>query len=242
MGSTDIGNVRDALAPTGVLRAAINLGNAVLAQTDTDGSPKGVTVDLANEIARRLAVPVALTGFDAAAKVLEALGSGAFDIGYLAIDHKRADVIDFTAPYVLIEGAYIVRNDAPYQKPADVDMPGVRIGVGKGAAYDLFLTRELKNAEIVRYPTSADVFDGFLRDGLEAGANIRQPAARFAAFHGGLRVLAEPFMQIRQAIAIPRGRGPACAWADQLLVELKASGFIADALKRAGQGDALVAP
>ncbi|MCA0422499.1 MAG: transporter substrate-binding domain-containing protein [Proteobacteria bacterium] len=238
----ELDKVRTALAPTGTLRTAINLGNAVLAQRGTDGAPSGVTVDLSREIAHRLGVPVQLTGFDAAAKVVDALGSSAYDIGFLAVDPKRADTIDFTAPYVLIEGAYIVHNEAPYQTPADIDQPGVRIGVGKGAAYDLFLSRELKSAELVRYPTSADVFDGFLRDRLEAGANIRQPAAAFAARHGGLRVLAEPFMQIRQAVAIPRGKAPAPAWVDALLVELKASGFIAAALQRSGQGDALVAP
>lgn len=230
------------LAPTGTLRAVINLGNAVLAQRQANGSPAGVTVDLSREIGRRLGVPVELTAFDAAAKVVEALGSGHFDIGFLAIDPQRADTIDFTPPYVLIEGAYVVRNDAPYHSLADLDMVGVRIGVGKGAAYDLFLSRQLKNASLVRYPTSAEVFAGFLHDGLEAGANIRQPAAAYAAQHGGLRVLAEPFMQIRQAVAMPRGRGPARTWVEAALVDLKASGFIASALSRAGQDEALVAP
>ncbi len=238
----DLADIKRVLAPTGTLRAAINLGNAVLAQRQQDGRPAGVTVDLSHDLGRRLGVPVELTGFDAAAKVVEALGSGSFDIGFLAIDPQRADTIDFTAPYVLIEGAYIVCTDAPYHTPADLDAAGIRIGVGKGAAYDLFLSRHLKRAELVRYPTSADVFHGFLRDGLEAGANIRQPAAAFAAQHGGLRVLTEPFMQIRQAVALPRGRGPAQAWVEKQLVDLKASGFLANALSRARQDPALVAP
>jgi polar amino acid transport system substrate-binding protein len=214
----------------------------VLAQRHADGRLSGVTVDLSQEIGRRLGVSVELTGFDAAAKTVAALASGAFDIGFLAVDPERADVIEFTAPYVLIEGAYIVRNDAPFQTPADVDVKGVRVGVSKGAAYDLHLSRALKNAELVRYSTSAEVFDGFLRDGLEAGANIRQPAAAFAARHGGLRVLTEPFMQIRQAVAIPRGRGPVRQWVDDQLVELKSIGFFTEALNRAGQRDAIVAP
>ena len=242
MTSVEKSEIRAALAPTGRLRAAINLGNAVLAQQGADGAPAGVTVDLSREIARRLGVPVDLTGFDAAAKVVEALGGGNFDIGFLAIDPLRGQTIDFTQPYVLIEGAYIVRTDAPWRAPAEIDAKGLRIGVGKGAAYDLFLSRELKNAELVRYPTSADVFEGFLRDGLEAGAGIRQPAAAFAKAHGGLRILPEAFMQIRQAIALPKGRGAAYTWVEALLVELKKSGFIAAALARAGQGDATVAP
>ncbi len=233
---------RVALAPIGTLRTAINLGNAVLAQRGADGAPGGVTVDIANEIGRRLNVPVSLTGFDAAAKVVDALSSDAFDIGFLAIDPKRADTIDFTFPYVLIEGAFIVREGAPYQMAADIDQPGIRIGVGRGAAYDLHLTRALQHAELVRYPTSAEVFEGFLRDGLEAGANIRQPAVAFAARNGRLRVLDEPFMQIRQAVAIPHGRGVAREWVDALLIELKATGFIAKALRHANQDTALVAP
>jgi polar amino acid transport system substrate-binding protein len=238
----DLAEVRRALAPEGRLRAAINLGNAVLARRGADGQPEGVTVDLARAVAARIGVGLETTGFEAAARVVEALASGAFDIGFLAIDPARADAIDFTEPYVLIEGAYVVRADAPYARPQDLDADGVRIAVGKGAAYDLFLGRSLARAELVRYPTSADALAGFLRDGLEAGANIRQPAARFAAREGGLRVIDEPFMQIRQAVAIPRGRGPARDWANGLLAELKAGGFLAAALARAGQADATIAP
>ncbi|MGL4812849.1 MAG: transporter substrate-binding domain-containing protein [Beijerinckiaceae bacterium] len=240
--TADLAAIAAALAPTGTLRAAINLGNAVLAQRDAAGNPAGVTVDLAHEMAQRLGLAVQLTSYDTAAKVVEALSQKSHDIGFLAIDPQRADTIDFTAPYVLIEGAYIVSASAAFQTPADIDRPDVRVAVGKGAAYDLFLTRALKQAQIVRYATSADALEGFLRDGLEAGANIRQPAAAFASRHAGLRVLAEPFMQIRQAIAIPRGRGPALAWLDRQLSELKSGGFVATSLMRAGQGDATVAP
>ncbi|MBK9082757.1 MAG: transporter substrate-binding domain-containing protein [Rhizobiales bacterium] len=238
----DLPDIRRALAPQGRLRAAINFGNAVLARRDAEGRPAGVTVDLSQEIARRLGVPLEMTGFDTAARVVDALGGGAFDIGYLAVDPLRADTIDFTAPYALIEGAYIVREAAPYAKPQDLDAPGVRIAVGAGAAYDLFLGRSLARAALRRYPTSADALTGFLRDGLEAGANIRRPAMLFAAREGGLRVLDEPFMQILQAIALPRGRGPARAWAQATLAELKASGFVAAALAQDGQQDAIIAP
>jgi len=137
----DLAEVRRALAPEGRLRAAINLGNAVLARRGADGQPEGVTVDLARAVAARIGVGLETTGFEAAARVVEALASGAFDIGFLAIDPARADAIDFTEPYVLIEGAYVVRADAPYARPQDLDADGVRIAVGKGAAYDLFLGR-----------------------------------------------------------------------------------------------------
>jgi polar amino acid transport system substrate-binding protein len=146
--STDV--LKD-LAPGGKLRAAINLGNSVLAQTDAaTGQPKGVTPDLAREIGRRLGVPVEFVIFDAAGKVFGAVKSGAWDIAFVAIEPVRAAEIEFTAPYVIIDGTYMVAADSPLKTIADVDRPGVRIAVGLGSAYDLYLTRTIKNATIVR--------------------------------------------------------------------------------------------
>lgn len=231
-----------AVAPSGRLQVAINLGNAVLAKAGADGRPAGVTVDLALHMASVLGIEVSLRPFESAAHVVRALEEGSCDMGFLARDPTRADVISFTQPYVVIEGAYIVRQDTPFTRPADLDRAGLRIAVGAGAAYDLHLSRTLQNAELVRYPTSAQALTGFLADGLDAGANIRQPAAAFAGRHEGLRVLAEPFMQIHQAIAFPRQRSRARDWADALLAGMKASGFVAQVLEQAGQGDLTVAP
>ncbi|WP_242532508.1 transporter substrate-binding domain-containing protein [Nocardioides sp. S5] len=137
------------LAPTGVLRASISLGNPVLAQ-GTAADPSGVTVDLAREIGRRLGLPVELSCFDAARRSYEAMVAGDADICFLAIEPAREAEVAFTPAYVVIEGVFAVLTDSLVQAPADVDRPGVRIGVKRGSAYDLYLTRTLRHAEIVR--------------------------------------------------------------------------------------------
>ena len=137
------------LAPTGRLRAAINFGNTVLAQRGPNGEPRGVSVDLAAALAKRLGVPVDYVTFEAAGKAFEAIAGGAVDIGFVAIDPERGQQIDFTAPYVVIEGTYMVPADSPLKDVGDVDKPGVRIGVGLNSVYDLFLRREIKHATLV---------------------------------------------------------------------------------------------
>src|SRR6185295_2666783 len=155
-------------APSGTLRAAINQGNTVLAQKGPNGEALGITVDLARELARRLGVPIELITFDAAGKVFEALKRGAWDIAFLAVEPVRAAEIDFTAPYVLIEGTYMVRKDSALQKIEDVDKAGVRIAVATGSAYDLYLSRTIKSATLLRAPTGPEALAMFMRDGLEA--------------------------------------------------------------------------
>src|SRR5256885_5510647 len=155
--STVSPDVLKALAPTGTLRASINLGNIVLAQGTSD-NPTGVTPELARELGKRLGVPVSLTAFDAAGKAFEAMKAGKFDIVFLAIEPVRAAEIAFTAPYVIIEGVYMVPAESPLKTPADVDKPGIRVGVNKASAYDLFLTRTLKNATLVRSEDGAQLF------------------------------------------------------------------------------------
>jgi len=234
--------VRD-IAPTGTLRAAINFGNPVLAQRDpAGGAPHGVSVDLARELGRRLGVPVELVTFDAAGKVFDALGAGALDVAFLAIEPVRAAQITFTAPYVVIEGTYLVPANSPLRAIADVDREGVRIAVGNKSAYDLFLSRTLKRAQIVRAPTSAGAIELFANDRLEAAAGVRQPLVQYARSHPGVRVMDGRFMAIEQAMGMPRGREAGARYLRQFVEEMKASGFVARSLERSGQGDATVAP
>jgi polar amino acid transport system substrate-binding protein len=226
-------SVTSELAPHGVLRASINLGNPVLAQ-GTPAEPAGVTVDIAREVAARLGVRAELVCFDAARKSLAALLSGAADIGFLAIEPARAEQVAFTPPYVLIEGVYAVPADSPLAEVADVDAPGVRIGVKEGSAYDLYLTRTVSRATIVR---GADGTSVFAAEGLEVAAGIREPVTTFVASHPGLRLIDGAFMQIQQAIGVSRARSPeAVAFLAAIVADLKASGFIAGALRRSGQG------
>jgi polar amino acid transport system substrate-binding protein len=227
------------LAPTGVLRASINLGNPVLAQ-GTPEEPAGITVDLAREIAARLGVEVEFLCFDAARKSFEAMTSGAADLCFLAIDPAREAEVAFTAPYVVIEGVYAVPKDSPLTTVADVDSPGVRIGVKQGSAYDLYLTRTLEHATVVRGTEGTDVFRA---ESLEAAAGIRQPIAAFVAAHDDVRLIEERFMQIQQAVGTTKGRQPSTVqFLREVVEELKGNGFVAESLKRAGQSDAAVAP
>ena len=234
---------RSELAPTGKLRAAINFGNPVLAQRDqASGEPRGVSVDLADELARRLGVPVELVTYNSAGKVFEALKTGAWDIAFLAIDPARATEIAFTAPYVIIEGIYLVPADSPLRSIQDIDREGVRVAVGNKSAYDLYLTRTLKRAQLVRVPTSAEALDVFLKDKLEAAAGVKQPILQFAKIHPNVRVIDGRFMVIEQAMGTPKGREAALLYLREFIEEMKASGFVARGLEKSGQGDATVAP
>jgi polar amino acid transport system substrate-binding protein len=225
------------LAPKGRLRAAINFGNSVLAQQDpTGGEPRGVSAELARELARRLGVGIDYVTFDAAGKVFEALKAGLWDIAFLAIDPVRAAGIDFTAPYVVIEGTYVVRKDSPLRTIEDVDRDGVRVAVAQGSAYDLYLTRALKHAKLVRQPSGPESLEMFVRDRLEAAGGVRQPIVAFAQAHPDMRVIPGRFM------AIEKGRAAGVAYLRAFIEEMKASGFVARALQASGQGDASVAP
>jgi len=232
-------DVVDALAPTGVLRAVINLGNPVLAQ-GTRQDPSGVTVDLARELARRLGVEGVLECVDAARHSFAAVADGRADIGFLAVEPERAEQVAFTAPYVLIEGVYAVPEGSPVRTAADVDRPGVRVGVKQGSAYDLYLSRTLTQAEVVR---GADGTVAFEDGGLEVAAGIRQPLTRYVAEHPGLRVVEPRFTEIRQAVATGRDRDPvAVAWLRDTVAELTADGFVAEALARSGQDATVPSP
>ena len=230
------------LAPGGRLRVAINLGTPVLAQIAPEsGVPGGVSVELARELGRRLKVPIDFRTYMAAGEVVAALKQDPWDVAFLAIDPVRAGVAAFSHPYVVIEGAYVVPAESKLRAVEEVDQPGVRVAVGRGSAYDLFLTRELKKARRIEAPSSAEALELFLRDKLEAAAGVRQPLVVFAAAHPGLRVLPGRFMSIRQAMVVPRGREAAVRYLDAFIEEMKASGFVARALAASGQADAVVA-
>lgn len=227
------------LAPSGTLRAAINLGNPVLAQ-GTPTAPTGVTVDLAREISARLDVPVEFVCFDAARKSYEALAAGQVDICFLAIEPAREAAVAFTAPYVVIEGVFVVPEDSPITTTADVDRAGVRIGVKRGSAYDLFLSRTLQHASVVR---GEEGVDEFRIQGLEVAAGIRQPLSEFVTTHPDVRLIEGRFMQIQQAVGTTTTRRPETVqFLRDIIEELKASGFVADALRRANQSGATVPP
>jgi polar amino acid transport system substrate-binding protein len=231
--------VADDLAPTGSLRASINLGNPVLAQ-GTPAAPSGVTVDIAHELAARLDVPVEFRCFDAARKSYEAMMAGDAEICFLAVEPAREAEITFTAPYVVIEGVYAVPQESAFTTAADIDRDGVRVGVKRGSAYDLFLTRTLQHATVVRGDEGVDTFRA---QGLEVAAGIRQPMTAFVAANADVRLIDDRFMQIRQAVGTSNGKRPeSVQFLRDVVEELKASGFVAEALRRSGQLGAAVPP
>lgn len=231
--------VRQDLAPSGTLRAAINLGNPVLAQGTPD-APAGITVDVAAEVARRLDAALELVTFDGAGKAFRALVSGVTRLGFLANDPTRAEEVAFTRAYVHIEGVYAVPLASGTTSAAEVDRAGVRIGVKEASAYDLHLSREIQHATLVRGREGVDVY---VEQGLEVGAGIRQPVERFVEANPGHRVLEPAFMQIKQAVGVARSASPATvSFLDALVEELLASGFVAESLERSGQSPSLAAP
>ncbi|MBV8913469.1 MAG: transporter substrate-binding domain-containing protein [Acetobacteraceae bacterium] len=231
-----------ALAPSGTLRAAINLGNAVLAQADASGgAPHGVSVDLARELGRRLGVPVELVTYAEAGEVAADAGRGAWDVAFLAIDPARAETIAFTGPYVVIEGVYVVPEGSKLEGVEAVDAAGVRVCVAARSAYDLYLSRALRQAQLVRSGNGREAEAAFLQGGCEALAGVKQALSGLVRERPGLRMLPGRFMAIRQAMAVPKDREAGLPFLRGFVAEVVASGFVRAALDASGQKDAEVA-
>jgi polar amino acid transport system substrate-binding protein len=231
------------LAPSGRLRAAINFGNPILANRNkATGEAYGVSVDLARELATRLGVPLELVPFNSAGRVVEGAKSNLWDVAFVAIDPLRAADMDYSAAYVIIEGAYLVPQGSPITRNEDVDREGVRVAVGAGSAYDLFLTRELKKARIVRAPTSPMVVDMMVAHKIDVAAGVKQQLEADAKRLSGLRLLEGRFMVINQAMATPKGRPAGARFLADFVEEMKASEFVLNALTLHAIDGATVAP
>ena len=237
--------IRAELAPGGTLRAGINYNNPLLARRNPkSGDLSGVAVDLSLQLARNIDVPVELIPYDTAGKMAAAAVHRAWDVAYLAIDPARAAAIEFTAPYLELEGTYLVRADSPLHTIEDVDRDGVRIAVTARSAYDLFLSRKLTHARLVRAETTPISIDLMVAQNLDAVAAVRTALAAAAGRVPGARILGGHFMTIPQAAGVPQGRPSAARYVRQFIEDAKASGLIGDLLKRHGLGpnDAIVAP
>jgi polar amino acid transport system substrate-binding protein len=234
-----------ALAPSGTLRAALNFGNTVLVQRgENGGEPRGITPALSRELAKRLGVPLKFVPFEQAGLVFDALKADpdAWDVMFLAVDPKRATEISFTAPYVQIDGVYVVRADSPVKSPDELDRDGIRIAAGKDSAYDLFLTRNLKHARLFRGQGLKETVAIFQNDRLDALAGVKQQMVGVVESNPGLRLLPGRFMTIEQAMGMPKGREAGARYLHAFVEEMKASGFVAKALRESGQDESAVAP
>jgi polar amino acid transport system substrate-binding protein len=236
-------SLRNELAPTGKLRVGINYGNPVLATRDPASDElRGVAVDLARELGRRVDLPVELVGFDAAGKMFEAVRAGAWDVAFLAIDPGRADEIDFTAAYIEIEGTYLVPAGSPFHAIEEIDRDKMRVGISAKSAYDLFLSRTMQRAELVRASGPDAAFELLMTGQVDVLAGVRQHLVANSVKLPGSRVFADRFMAIEQALGIPKGRAEAARYLREFIEEVKASGLVARAIERAGVSGVAVAP
>ena len=236
-------SLRTELAPTGKLRVGINYGNPVLATREpSTGDLRGVAVDLARELATRTGLPLDLVGFESAGKMFEAVQAGAWDVAFLAIDPGRADQISFTAPYIEIEGTYLVPAGSSLSTIAEVDREGVRVGVSSKSAYDLFLSRNLQHAHLVHAPDPNSAFELIVAGKVDVVAGVRQHLVANAGKLSGSRVLAGRFMAIQQAVGIPKGRDAGATYLREFIEDVTASGLVARAIEKAGVRGVSVPP
>ena len=234
--SSDLAEVASELAPTGRLRVALNHGNVVLVRRGpTNETPSGVSVDLARALAARLGLSLEFLHFDRAADVSGSAAEGVWDLCFLAIDPKRSADIAFSAPYVAIDGAFLVPADSQVQASGDVDRLGLRVGAVRGSAYALYLEREARGLRLVIFETASEAAHALTEEQVDALGGVRQAMDRLTEQSPGYRVLDEPFMSIFQAAGVPAGRPKAAAFVRSFVDEAKASGFVAEALARSGQ-------
>ena len=223
-------------APTGSLRVGINLGNPVLASEDAATKElSGVSVDIANEIGKRINLPIQLIPFKSASATVDGIKNGELDMVFVAIDPVRGADISYTPAYIQIEGAYMVKSSSPLKSNAEVDVAGTEIVVGKGSAYDLYLTREIKNATLLRAASSQAVIDDFMAGKGNVAAGVKQQLESDAKRYEGLRMLPGRFMVINQSIGIPKARpdfAKTTAYLSEVIAQLKQSGFIVNSMQR----------
>lgn len=234
--------VRTDLASTGKLRAGINLGIGVVATRDpANGEVRGIAVSIARELGRRLEVPVEYVVFEQARNAVDAMQAGAIDVVFVAIEPVRAAVIDFTAPYAEIAGTYAVPPGSKIRRIDEIDRPGVRISVVARSNYDLYLSRTLKNAQLVRANTTQGSADEFVAGKVDALAGVKQRVDDAVARLPGARALDGRFMSIRQAIGMAKGRPAGLAYLKSFVEDVKAAGLVAREIEQAGVRDATVA-
>jgi polar amino acid transport system substrate-binding protein len=223
-------------APSGTLRVGINLGNPVLASEDAiTKKMSGISVDIANEIGKRINLPVQLIPFKSAGETVDGIKNGDLDLVFVAIDPVRGADISYTPAYIQIEGAYMVKAASPLKNNEGVDVAGTEIVVGKGSAYDLYLTREIKNAALLRAANSQAVVDDFMSGKGNVAAGVKQQLESDAKRYAGLRMLPGRFMVINQAIGVPKARSDfdkTTAYLSEVITQLKQSGFIANSMQR----------
>ena len=223
------------LTDPGTLRVGINLGNILLVTgTGPTGDPQGVAPDMAAAMAERLGVAVSYVTFATPGEVADAVERDVWDIALIAAEPKRAEKIAFCDAYVEIEATYLVPANSPFQSIEDVDRPGVRIAVSDRAAYDLYLSRTLKHAELRRAKGLAGAFDLFVTEKLDALAGLVPALKENAENLPGSRVLDGRYTSVRQAVGTKPENAGLKAFVEQFIAEAKESGLVAELTEKHG--------
>src|SRR5512145_576833 len=229
------------LAPSGVLRAGLNLSNFLLVTgRAANGDPQGIAPDMAGEIAARLEVPLQLIPYESPGKLADAVAE--WDVGLIGAEPARAAQIAFSAAYLEIEATYLVPAGSKIRSVEEVDRKGMRIAVAARSAYDLYLSRTIKHAELVHAAGLDASYDLFVRDRLDALAGLRPRLLRDIQKLPGARLLEGRFTAVQQAVGTPRGRVASAAFLAALVEEAKASGLVARLIERHGVDGVNVAP
>jgi polar amino acid transport system substrate-binding protein len=235
--------VRSELAPTGIVRVGLNHGNFLLVTPKSSATnPRGVASDLARELARRLGVGVEFSKFDTAGALGDAVRTGGWDVAFLGAEPQRATEIAFTAAYLEIPATYLVPAGSPIRSIADVDREGIRIAVAEKSAYELWLSRNIKHAKLMLTKGIDASLDLFLTQKLEVLSGLRPRLLMDVAKLPGARVLDGQFAAVQQAIGTPKAREAGATYLRAFVEDVKASGFVADAIARNGVQGVSVAP
>jgi polar amino acid transport system substrate-binding protein len=239
----NISAVRAALAPTGTLRVALNMSNTLLTATDpATGEPCGLAADLGRELGQRLGVPVALLPYPNPGVLADAASTGVWDVGFIGAEPQRAQEIDFTAAYVEIEATYLVPPGSPLQVIAEVDRPGIRIAVPERSAYELYLSRSLQHAELVRFQGADNTFKRFVADKLDALAGLRPRLVADQDALPGSRLLDGNFTAVQQAAGTPKGRPAGAQYLCAFIEDIKSTGLVARTIAKHNVRGLTVAP
>lgn len=225
--------MKNELAPNGKLRIGLNYSNFLIVSGDSaDGEPRGIAPDLGRELARRAGLPFEFVRFDAAGKLFDAVKSAQCDVGFLGAEPQRAAEVEFTPAYLELPVTFLVPPGSPIRTIADIDREGVRVSVSERSAYDLFLTRTLKKAKLVRTPGIPASYDTFVREKLEALAGLKPKLVEEHARLAGSRILEGEVTSVQQAMGAPKGRAEAARYLRDFAEDVKRSGFVARAIEK----------
>jgi len=231
------------LTPTGKLRVGLNYQNFLLVLKDApDGTPRGIAPDLGRELARRLGVPVEFVPYKSAGALADSVKTGAWDVAFLGAEPARANEIAFSAAYLEIPVTFLVPAGSPIRRIEDIDREGVRIAVSEKSAYDLYLTRTLKRASLVRVQGIPASYQRFVDEKLEALGGLKPQLTADAEKLPGSRVLDGQVTGVQQAIGTPKARSAAAKYLREFAEDAKASGFVARAIEKNGVRGVVVAP